>query len=110
MSNEAKNTTTTPPKAPTAENPFQAFQAFDPMQMWAQGQAQMQKLMGDATARWTAFADQYAQIEQQVSSHAQAAVTNWAQLAKDAIAYGVQLSAEARKLSLETAKKLGVTA
>jgi hypothetical protein len=109
MSNEAK--TTTPPKSsPTVENPFQAFAAFDPMQMWAQGQAQMSKLMTDATARWQAFADQYAQIEQQVSSQAQAAVTNWAQLAKDAIAYGAQLSTEARKLSIETAKKLGVNA
>lgn len=105
MSNEAKNT---PPKS--TETPFQTFPAFDPMAMWAQGQAQMQKLMGDATTRWQAFADQVAQIEQQVSSHAQAAVTNWAQLAKDAIAYGVQLSAEARKLSIETAKKLGVQA
>ena len=105
MSNEAK---TTPPKSP--ENPFQAFPTFDPMQMFAQGQAQITKMMGDATARWQAFADQYAQIEQQVSSHAQAAVTNWAQLAKDAIAYGVQLSAEARKLSIDTAKKLGVNA
>jgi hypothetical protein len=108
MSNEAK---TTPPKSTsTVENPFQAFPVFDPMQLWTQGQAQMQKLMGDATARWQSFADQYAQIEHQVSSHAQTAVTNWAQLAKDAIAYGVQLSTEARKLSIETAKKLGVNA
>jgi hypothetical protein len=108
MSNEAK---TTPPKSsPVVENPFQALPTFDPMAMWAQGQAQMQKLIGDATSRWQAFAEQYAQIEQQVSSHAQTAVTNWAQLAKDAIAYGVQLSAEARKLSVETAKKLGVQA
>lgn len=108
MSNEAKNT---PPKStPVAEHPFQPFAAFDPMAMWAQGQAQMQKLMTDATARWQSFSEQYAQVEQQVSAHAQTAVTNWAQLAKDAIAYGVQLSAEARKLSLETAKKLGVQA
>ncbi|MFN0252047.1 MAG: hypothetical protein ACKV2T_34545 [Kofleriaceae bacterium] len=109
MSNEAKNTT---PKSstPVVENPFQSFPAFDPMAMWAQGQAQMQKLMGDATSRWQSFAEQYAQIEQQVTAHAQTTVTNWAQLAKDAIAYGVQLSAEARKLSVETAKKLGIQA
>ncbi|MGE0399542.1 MAG: hypothetical protein AB7T06_22700 [Kofleriaceae bacterium] len=107
MSNEAKST---PPKTPNTEAPFPSFAAFDPMQLWAQSQAQMQKMMSDATARWQSFADQYAQIEQQVSSHAQAAVTNWAQLAKDAIAYGVQLSAEARKLSLDTAKKLGINA
>ncbi len=108
MSNEAK--TTAPKATPAAETPFPSFAAFDPMAMWAQGQAQMQKLLTDATGRWQSFTEQYAQIEQQVSAHAQNAVTNWAQLAKDAIAYGVQLSAEARKLSLETAKKLGVQA
>ena len=37
-------------------------------------------------------------------------MTNWAQLAKDAIAYGTQLSAEARKAGAETAKKMGVGA
>lgn len=37
-------------------------------------------------------------------------MTNWSQLAKDAIAYGMQLSAEARKASVDAAKKMGVGA
>jgi hypothetical protein len=106
MSNEAK---TTPKTETKAEMPFQ-IPAFDPMQLWAQGQAQMAKLMADATARWQSFAEQYASIEQQVATHTNAAVENWAKLAKDAIAYGVQLSGEARKVTVETAKKLGVHA
>lgn len=105
MSNEK---TTATPKTETPANPFTNF--ADPMAMWAQGQAQFVKLMTDATARWQSFADQYASVEQSMTAQAQTAVANWAQLAKDAIAYGVQLSTEARKLSVETAKKMGVQA
>lgn len=100
---EAKNTTNQ--AAPAAP-----FPTFDPMQFWAQSQAQFQKLFTDAQNRWQSFADQYVSVEQQVTAHANAAVENWAKLAKDAIAYGVQLSGEARKLSVETAKKMGVNA
>lgn len=103
--------TKTAPK--TDSNPFTAFpslSSFDPMNMWAQGQQAFTKMMTDATTRWQSFSEQCASIEQQMSSHAQTAVTSWAQLAKDAIAYGTQVSAEARKLSLETAKKMGVPA
>ncbi|HEY4176612.1 MAG TPA: hypothetical protein VGM90_07270 [Kofleriaceae bacterium] len=107
MSNEK---TTSTPKTETAANPFAAFATMDPMAIWSQGHAQMTKLMTDATSRWQSFADQYASVEQQMTAQAQVAVTNWAQLAKDAISYGVQLSTEARKLSVETAKKMGVQA
>jgi len=106
-------TKTTEPKtstAPKAENPFAAFASFDPMTMWAQSQQTFTKMMNDSLTRWQSFGDQYAAIEAQVSSHAQNAVSTMAQLAKDAIAYGAQLSAEARKLSVETAKKMGVSA
>jgi hypothetical protein len=103
----------TPPKtdAPLPAFPsFPSFPNFDPMSMWAAGQQTFTKLMTDAAGRWQSFTEQYAAIEQQVSTHAQDAVNHWAQLAKDAIAYGTQLSAEARKMSLETAKKMGVGA
>ncbi|CAN5896480.1 hypothetical protein BH11MYX2_BH11MYX2_26380 [soil metagenome] len=106
MSNEKTGPSTTQ----TPVNPFQAFTAMDPMQLWSQGYAQMTKLMTDSTSRWQSFADHYTSVEQQMTSQAQVAVANWAQLAKDAIAYGVQLSTEARKLSIETAKKMGVQA
>lgn len=101
-------TTNTSAKAPKTEGAFPGIPSFDPMAMWSQGQQTFTKLMTDAMGRWQTFAEQYASIEQQVTTHAQGAVTNWAQLAKDAISYGTQLSAEARKLSLETAKKMGV--
>ncbi len=105
MANET-NKTSTPPNPSTAS----AMPGFDPMAAWTQGQQVFGKLMTDSLTRWQSFADQYAAIEQQVASHATTAVNHWAQLAKDAIAYGQQLSSEARKLSVETAKKMGVTA
>lgn len=113
MANPETNTNTKTAPKTESTNPFAAlpsFAQFDPMGIWAQSQQAFAKMMTDSTTRWQSFADQYAQVEQQVATHAQNAVTNWAQLAKDAIAYGTQLSAEARKLSLETAKKMGVGA
>ena len=100
------------PKTPPAAsaNPFTALPSFDPMAMWAQSQAAFTKMMSDSMTRWQSFGDQYASVEAQVANHANTAVTQWAQLAKDAIAYGQQLSAEARKLSIETARKMGVSA
>lgn len=117
-------TTTTESKsesksAPKAElpNPFAAFTgalpsmpAFDPGAMWSQGQQAVQSMMADAQTRWQTFADQVAALEAQVATHAQTAVAGWATLAKDAIAYGQQLSGEARKVAVETAKKVGVSA
>jgi hypothetical protein len=101
----------TPKTAPsTPANPFTSIPSFDPMAMWSQSQAAFTKMINDSLTRWQSFGDQYAAVEAQVASHAQTAVTQWAQLAKDAIAYGQQLSAEARKLSVETAKKMGVSA
>jgi hypothetical protein len=101
---------TTPETPKTAPSAAPQLPSFDPMAMWQQGQQAFAKMMADSLARWQAFGDQYATIEAQVSTQAQAAVTNWAQLAKDAIAYGTQLSAEARKASVDAAKKLGVGA
>jgi hypothetical protein len=45
-------------------------------------------------------------MEAQFVTRAQGAVANWAQLAQDAIAYSSQLSAEARKLGFDAAKKM----
>jgi hypothetical protein len=101
-------TTKIPPAAST--NPFTALPSFDPMAMWAQSQAAFTKMINDSLTRWQSFGDQYASVEAQVANHANTAVTQWAQLAKDAIAYGQSLSAEARKLTVETAKKMGVPA
>ncbi len=92
-------TTTTPPKADA--NPFAAFGAFDPAGAW-------QKMFADAQARAHAFADEYAAMEAQMYARAKQAIEAWAQLAQDALAYSAQLSAQARKLGLETARKMSV--
>ena len=98
------------PKTAPSSTAFPTLPNFDPMAMWAQSQAAFTKMINDSLTRWQSFGDQYASVEAQVANHANTAVTQWAQLAKDAIAYGQSLSAEARKLSVETAKKMGVSA
>lgn len=108
-SSQSKSQATQKPEAPKAEqaNPFAAF---DPMGYWAAAQAQSQKMMSEAFGRTQQFADQYAAIESQFVSRAQQAVASWAQMTQDAIAYAAQLSAEARKLGLETARKMSAGA
>ena len=113
---ESKTASTSAPKS-ELPNPFAAFASampampamptFDPAAAWAQGQQTFQTMMADAQTRWQTFADQVAALEAQVATHAQTAVAGWATLAKDAIAYGQQLSGEARKVAVETAKKVG---
>lgn len=101
--------TTETKTTPKTETPFTA-PSFDPTAAWTQGQQVFTKLMTDAVARWQTFQDQYATIEQQLQAQATQNVNHLAQLAKDAIGYGMQLSAEARKLTVETAKKMGIQA
>ena len=112
MSNDPQKTKEAPKAAPAPEAPFphNLFAAFDPMAYWTQSQQAFQKIITDSYARAHSFADQYAALETQVVSRAQGAVANWAQLAQDAIAYGATLSAEARKLGFETARKMSVGA
>jgi len=109
MSTE-KTKTETKTELPRSEpyNPFAAFGAFDPMAYWNASQQTFQKMLVDACGRAQAFADQYAQLEAQFVSRAQSAVANWAQLTNEALAYSAQLSAEARKLSFETARRMGI--
>lgn len=83
---------------------------FDPMAAWAASQEMFHKMMGEATGRAQAFAGEYAALEAQMIARARAAIESWAQLAQDAIAYSAQLSAQARKLGLETAQRFGVGA
>lgn len=83
---------------------------MDPMALWAESQAQFANMMSAALGRWQSVGEQYTSVEARATTHAQHAVANWAQLAKEAIAYAGQLATEARKLSLEAAKKMGVSA
>lgn len=104
---ETKDTTPpNTPKAETASNPFAA--SFDPMAAWHASQQAFHQMMADGFAKMSSFADECAALEAQFITRAQGAVANWAQLAHDAIAYSAQLSAQARKLGLETARKMNV--
>ena len=91
----------------TPFNPFSTG-AWDPMAAFTASQQSWQKLMGDSMARAQSWADEYAGIERQMYDRALQAVDTWAQLAKDTISYSQQITAQARKLSLETMKKAGV--
>lgn len=94
----------------TNPNPGNPFASFDPMAYWTQSQQMFHKLVADAYTRAQSFADQYAALESQMVTRAQGAVSSWAQLTQDAIAYGAQLSTEARKLGFETVRKMSVGA
>jgi hypothetical protein len=102
----ATETKTMPPKTDT--NPFTGNPAFDPIAIWNASQQAFTKVMTDAYGRAQSFADQYAALEHQMVERAKMAIQNWSQLCQDAITYGAHLSAEARKISFETARKVGI--
>jgi len=116
MSNESQNQKTkTEPKfepkfaeAKTDAKPD--WTAFDPMTYWNASQQAFQRMMSDGYGRAQTLSEQYAAFENLMVSRAQAAVQTWSQLAQDAIAYGAQLSAEARKLSLDTVRRAATMA
>jgi hypothetical protein len=109
MSTETKTTPKTEPQAsaPKQDNPFAAF---DPIGYWAHVQQAFQRMAADAQGRAQAYAEQYGALEAQLVQRAQGAVATWAQLSQDAIAYGVQLSAESRKIGLEAVRKMSTKA
>ena len=100
MPTETKSETKTDAKAPASP-----FTSFDPMTAWTTGQAAFHQMMTDAMARFASFTDDVAALEHQMMTRAQGAVASWAQLTQDAIAYGAQLSSQAPKLGVETARK-----
>jgi hypothetical protein len=90
--------------------PTDSHVSFDPMAAFAASQQAVTKLFTDAQARAHAFAEEYAALETQMMARAKQAIESWAQLAQDALAYSAQLSAQARKLGLETARKMSAGA
>lgn len=96
-----------PPNATSAANPFASW---DPMTAWTASQQAFQKMFADAQSRAQSFAEEYAALEAQMMARAKTAIETWSQLAQDALAYSAQLSAQARKLGLETARKMGAGA
>ncbi len=79
----------------------------NPFAAWTQGPAAFQKIVGDSFVRAQAWSDEYVAQETQMTSKAHGAIDTWAQLAHDTINYTAQLSAQARKLSVEAARKAG---
>lgn len=64
------------------------------------------KLMADACARAQTLSDHYAAMEAEAMNRMKSAIALWAQLATDALAYTAQLSAEARKLTMDAARRV----
>ena len=100
---EPKTEPKTEPAAAKAE--ASPFPAFDPMAYWTAVQQGYERVVAEAQSRAQAFADQYGAFEAQLVQRTQGAVATWAQLAQDAIAYGAQLSAEARRIGLDAYRK-----
>lgn len=108
-SNPSTGTTSTSgaaPQNPFANNPFMsAFSGFDPAGAWGVAQQTWQKMIGESFTRAQAWADQYASIEKQMFDRANEAVDTWAKVAHDTISYSQDLTAQARKLGFEAARK-----
>lgn len=108
MSTEPKTAKTEPKtEIPSSANPFASF---DPIAYWSTVQEAFQRMTTDAQGRAQAFTEQYGAIEAQLVQRAHGAVAAWAQLAQDAIAYGAQLSAEARRIGFEAYRKMSAGA
>jgi hypothetical protein len=79
----------------------------NPMGAWTAAQTQFQKMMADSFVKTQAWSDEYAATEAEMTKRAHGAIDTWAQLAHDTINYTAQLSAQARKLSFDAARKAG---
>lgn len=103
---DSKTTTT------TTEAPFAAvqnmFAALDPMGYWAASQQAFHKLMSDSWTRAQGWSDEAAAIEAQMFARANASIDTCAQIARETLAYAQQLSAQARTMSREAARKAGL--
>lgn len=94
------------PQNPFANNPFMSgFGGFDPAGAWGVAQQTWQKMFTDSMTHAQAWADEYASLEKQMIDRANEAVDTWAKLAHDTIGYSQQLTAQARKLGFEAARK-----
>ena len=86
------------------------FAAFDPTPYWASFRDAMQNATSHASTTADHYTAQVAAFEAQLLERAHAAVQTWAQLSHDALTYAGQLSAEARKLGADAARKVSARA
>jgi hypothetical protein len=77
---------------------------FDPFSQWGKVFETWQKLTDDSIARTTAFYAELEKAEAKRIERAESAIEEIAKLQKETVAYGAQLTAELRKVSLEAIK------
>ncbi len=82
--------------------------AFDPTAAWAASQQAFHKMMTEAFERAQAMSGEYVALEAQMIAKAREAIAHWAKLAQDALSYSAELSAQARKVGVDAARKMGV--
>lgn len=79
---------------------------FEPFAQWGKALETWQKLTDDSLARATAFYTEVEKAEAKRVERAESAIEEIAKLQKETMAYGVQLAAEMRKVSLEAVQKV----
>jgi hypothetical protein len=78
---------------------------FDPIAQWGQFFETWQQMAGDSFTRANTFFAALEKVEAQRVQRAEQAIEQIAQLQKETLAYGAQLSASFRKVSLEAFQK-----
>ncbi|MBX3203678.1 MAG: hypothetical protein KF764_01355 [Labilithrix sp.] len=78
---------------------------FDPFAQWGKVFETWQKMTDDSVARATAFYAELEKSEAKRVERAESAIEEMAKLQRESLAYGAQLGAELRKLSLEAVQK-----
>jgi hypothetical protein len=86
------------------------YAALDPMGYWTSFRSAMTTAQQHGSSVAGKLDAQYVELEAQLVERAHTAVATWAQLANDSINYAAKLSAEARKLGADAAKKMGASA
>ena len=74
---------------------------FDPFAQWGKVFETWQKLTDDSIARATAFYAEVEKAEAKRLERVESAIEEMAKMQKETLAYGAQLGAELRKVSLE---------
>jgi hypothetical protein len=78
---------------------------FDPFNQWGQFFETWQKIAEESIARTNAFYAEVEKAEAKRAQHVESAIDEMAKFQKQTMAYGAQLGAEWRKMSLEAFQK-----
>jgi hypothetical protein len=83
---------------------------FDPFSQWGKVFETWQKMADDSVARTNAFFAEVEKTEAKRLERVEHAIEEMAKMQKDTLAYGAQLGAEMRKLSVEAMQKVSTLA